>query len=107
MFWRSRKLIKLISVLPKNYRCILLHAIELATDPKVIMDKQVITDFSEQGKLTRKNILNCINFEILDGDTGILGFHDHPDEMWISGNFQDFAIFCEQQGWLYMQKQAI
>lgn len=84
MFWRREEKFKLIPVLPKNYRCICLRAIELAADPKVTMDKQAITDFSEQGKLTQKGIRNCINFEIRDGNVGIVGFHDHPEEMWIN-----------------------
>ena len=106
MFWRREEKFKLIPVLPKNYRSICLRAIELAADPKVTMDKQAITDFSEQGKLTQKSIRNCINFEIKDGNVGIVGFHDHPEEMWINENYQDFASYCEQQGWLRIEGPA-
>ena len=100
MFWKRADAFKLIPVLPKNYRSISLRAIEIASDPVVLMDKHVVTDFSDQGNLTQKGIRVCINFEIRDGNVGILGFHDHPDEMWINENYQEFAKYCEQQGWL-------
>lgn len=106
MFWKHEKKFKLIPVLPKNYRSICLRAIELANAPKVSMDNQAVTDFSEKGKLTQNGIRSCINFEISDENVGILGFHDHPDEMWINDNYQDFAKYCEQQGWLHIQGPA-
>lgn len=100
MFWKRQEKFKLIPVLPKNYRSISLRAIELAGDPKVSMDNRTVTDFSQQGELTQKGIRNCINFEIKDGGVSILGFHDHPDEMWINENYLEFANYCEKQGWL-------
>jgi hypothetical protein len=106
MFWRREEKFKLIPVLPKNYRSICLRAIELASYPKVMMDKQAITDFPEQGKLTQEYIRNCVNFEIKDGNVSILGFHDHPKEMWINENYQDFANYCELQGWLRIEGPA-
>ena len=106
MFWKRTATFKLIPVLPKNYRSICLHAVEVASDPKVLMDNQAITDFSEQGNLTQKGLRGCISFEIRDGNVGIVGFHDHPDEMWINENYQSFAIYCEQQGWLRIEGSA-
>lgn len=64
MFWKRVEKFKLIPVLPKNYRNICLRAIEVASAPRVLMDKEVITDFSDQGKLTQKGIRGCINFEV-------------------------------------------
>jgi len=103
MLWKRAKTFKLIPVLPKNYRSICLRAIEVATDPRVLLDNQLITDFSEQGKLTQKGIRSCINFEVQDGNVGIVGFHDHPEEMWVNANYQNFASYCEQQGWLHIE----
>ena len=93
-------------MLPKNYRSICLHAIEIASEPCVVVDNDVVTDFSERGRLTQKGIRNCRNLEIRDGGVGIVGFHDHPSEMWINENYQDFANYCEQQGWLQIQGPA-
>jgi len=83
-----------------------LHAIKIAFDPEVFMDNQVVHDFSDQGQLTQKGIQCCINFEIRDGNIGIVGFHDHPNEMWINENYQEFASYCEQQGWLHIEGEA-
>jgi hypothetical protein len=106
MFWKRKERFKLIPVLPKSYRSICLRAIEIAVDPIVLMDKCVVTDFSEQGRLTQKGIRDCINFEIRDGNVGILGFHDHPNEMWVNENYQEFAKYCEHQGWLRVEGLA-
>jgi len=106
MFWKRRESFRLIPVLPKNYRSICLYAIEVASEPSVVMDNGVVADFSERGRLTQKGIRNCANLEIRDGGVGILGFHDHPDEMWINENYQDFATYCEHQGWLQIQGPA-
>jgi hypothetical protein len=40
---------KWISVLPKNYRSIALHAIEKAAEPVVLCDKKRVEEFSELG----------------------------------------------------------
>ena len=106
MFRKPKPTFNLIPVLPKNYRSICLRAIEVSQDPKVLMNKHLITDFSDQGKLTQKEIRECINFEIRDGNVGIMGFHDHPDEMWINENYREFADYCEQQGWLRLEGPA-
>jgi len=106
MFWKHKETSKLIPVLPKNYRRICLRAIELASDPRVLMDKKPVTDFSEQGKLTQEGIRSCINFEVLDGKVGIVGFHGYPNEMWVNENHKDFASYCEQQGWLRIEGPA-
>lgn len=94
---------RLIPVLPKNYRSISLRAIEISSNPQVFMDRQAIVDFSSQGSLTQKNIRACTSFEIRDGSVGILGFHDHPREMWINEDYREFARYCEQQGWLRIE----
>jgi hypothetical protein len=106
MFWRPAEKFKLIPVLPMNYRSISLCAIETASHPVVLIDKHVVTDFSDKGDLTQKGIRDCINFEIRDGNVGILGFHDHPDEMWINEYYQEFAKYCEKQGWLRIEGAA-
>lgn len=106
MFWKKKGAFKLIPVLPKNYRSICLRAIEIASEPMVLMDKKVVTDYSDQGNLTQQGIRVCINFEIRDGEVGILGFHDHPNEMWVNEGYQDFANYCEQQGWLKIEGPA-
>ena len=106
MIWERVEKFKLIPVFPSNYRSIFLRAIEIAVDPKVFFDKQLITDFSEQGKLTHKGIRACINFEVRDGKVGIVGFHDHPEQMWVNENYQNFATYCEQQGWLRIEGAA-
>lgn len=106
MFWKRKNTIKMIPVLPKNYRSICIQAVEVSSEPVVIMDKKVITDYSDQGRLTQSGIKECRNFEIRDGHKAILGFHDHPNEMWISEQYEDFARHCEKQGWLKIEGSA-
>jgi hypothetical protein len=55
---------KWIPVLPKNYRSIALHAISVANNPVVLMDRKPIVDFSEHGPLTQRGIRSCIDFEV-------------------------------------------
>ena len=97
---------KFIPVRPKNYRRIGLRAIEIAADPHVYLDKEEILDFSDQGRLIQKEIRNCINFEVKDGKEGMVGFHDHPDEMWIVEKHVELAKYCEKMGWLTIQGEA-
>ena len=96
----------LIPVRPKNYRRIALYAISLSADPRVLMNRKRIFDFSERGPLTQKGIRACIDFEIRDGATPILGFHDHPDEMWVAEKFSDIADHCAAQGWMRIRPPA-
>lgn len=97
---------KLISVLPKNYRRIVLYAISMSSEPIVLGDHRHITDYSETGPLTQKGIRQFVNFEVRDGSEAILGFHDHPNEMWVSEQYADVAKYCESQSWLKVQGKA-
>jgi hypothetical protein len=92
------------AVLPKNYRAIALRAIDAAQFPVVLMDKRRVADFSERGPLTQRGIAACRDFEIRDGSTPILGFHDHPNEMWISKTYETVAHDCATAGWLKARK---
>ena len=97
---------KLIPVLPKNYRRIALYAIEVASTPVVLFNGKPIEDFSETGPLTQSGIRKLVNFEVRDGGNPIVGFHDHPNEMWIAENYANVASHCEAQGWLKVQGRA-
>jgi hypothetical protein len=93
-----------IGVLPKNYRRIALHAISVAVSPVVLMNGKPVTDFSEEGPITQKGIRACRDFEVRDGSSPILGFHDHPNEMWVDARYQAFAEHCAAAGWLKIQR---
>lgn len=95
-----------IPVLPKNYRSIALHAISIVTKPVVLMDGKSIDDFSEQGPLTQRGIRSCIDFEVRDGTKPILGFHDHPNEMWVTVSYAFVAEYCANEGWLKVEGHA-
>ncbi len=97
---------KWIPVLPKNYRNIALHAISVATIPVVLMDRKPIVDFSEHGPLTQHGIRSCIDFEIRNGAEPILGFHDHPNEMWVTAPYAFVAEHCGNEGWLKIESHA-
>ena len=96
----------LIPVRPKNYRRIALYAISLADNPVVLMNRKRVADFSEAGRVTQKGIRDCIDFEVRDGDTPILGFHDHPDEMWVAETYRTVAEHCAAEGWMKIQGPA-
>jgi hypothetical protein len=97
---------ELIPVSPKNYRSIVLHAIATVADPKVYMDGCLITDLSERGPLTQRRLKKCIDFVVRNGGQDVLGFHDHPREMWITIDYGEIAEFCEKEGWLKIEGTA-
>jgi hypothetical protein len=78
----------------------------IAKRPVVFVDRKAISDFSEQGPLTQKKIRGLIDFEIRDGKSPILGFHDHPNEMWVAEAYAHVAEHCEAAGWLEIQGVA-
>jgi hypothetical protein len=103
MWWFKKKTEdedKLIGVRPKNYRSIALYAIENCKEPIVWMENAKVCDYSENGILVQKRIRECVNFLIMDGNEQVLGFHDHPDEMWISEKYRHIAEHCANEGWL-------
>lgn len=95
----------MIPVLPKNCRSIVIRAIEISENPLVFIDNVRISDFSTLGPLTRKNFMTFTDLEVRDGAMPIVGFHDHPREMWINGSCMDFAEYCSRQGWLKIQRK--
>jgi len=97
---------KLIPVHPKNYRSVALYAIQVAKTPVVLVNRKPIVDFTESGPLTQKGIRQMRDFEVRDGDTPILGFHDHPDEMWVAEAQAAIAEHCQAQGWLKIEGRA-
>ena len=97
---------KLIPVLPTNYRRIALAAIARAADPVVLMNGKPVTDFSEAGPVTQKGIHRCRDFEVRDGTVPILGFHDHPNEMWVAEDYRPLVQHCIAEGWLTVQAPA-
>jgi hypothetical protein len=97
---------KAVPVRPKNYRQIALYAISRAASPVVLMNRKRVEDFSEAGPVTQKGIRSCRDFEILDGAASILGFHDHPDQMWVAESYVAIAEHCAAQGWMKIQGPA-
>lgn len=81
-----------------------MHAVSVARNPCVLADHRVVTDLSERGPLTQKGILGLRNLEVRDGGRPILGFHDHPRQMWISAEYAELASHCQSQGWLKVQR---
>jgi len=97
----------LIPVLPKNYRRIALFPIEASVRPAVLMDRHQIDDFSESGRASRKRgFVLAVVFEVRDGSTPILGFHDHPNQMWVAAGYRSLAEHCAAEGWLRIQGPA-
>lgn len=91
-----------IQVQPKNYRRIALCAIEHARHPMVLINGRETRDFSELGPLTQRNILDLRSFEVRDGDRPMVGFQEHPDQMWVSAEYAGLLGECIEQGWLYL-----
>jgi hypothetical protein len=56
--------------------------------------------------VTQKGIRRCRNFEVRDGAVPILGFHDHPNEMWVAEDYRALAEHCAAAGWLKLQGPA-
>ena len=81
----------LIAVRPKHYRAIVLETLAAVPDATVWVDKRRCEDFSEAGPLTQRGIAALRDFEIRTANVSIVGFHDHPREMWIDGEFRSLA----------------
>lgn len=98
---------KLVPVLPKKInRRIALYAASVAQDPVILMDRVKVEDPTDRGPVTQRGIRQGRNFEVRDGRVAILGFHDHPREMWVTEDFQELAEYCQQQGWLKIEGPA-
>lgn len=106
LFWFWRKRAKWISVVPKNYRSIALYAINKIEKPEVLLDGKKVLDFSDRGPLTQTGLSECRNFEIRNSKQEVLGFHDHPKEMWVSDTYSHIAKHCEEQGWLKIEHKT-
>ena len=65
-----------------------------------------VVDFSETGLLVQKMIRGCIDFLIKDGEEEVLGFHDHPNQMWVAEKYKHIAKYCSEKGWLKIDKHC-
>lgn len=97
---------KLIPVLPKNYRRIAHYAIESTASPVVLVNRKRVENFTEAGPLTQRGIGACRDFEVLDGTSPILGFHNSPREMWFSASHASIAEHRATQDWFTIQGGA-
>ena len=93
-----------IAVLPKHYRAIVLEVLASFPDATVWVEEQRCDDFSEAGPLTQRGIAGLRNFEIRTESAPILGFHDHPREMWIDSEFRDLAERLDNLGHLKIER---
>ena len=94
----------LIGVRPKHYRAIVLEALRRFPDATVWVDRRRCEDLSEAGPLTQRGIARMRDFEIKTEHASILGFHDHPREMWIDGEFGDLAQRLADLGHLRIER---
>lgn len=93
----------LIAVRPKHYRAIVLEVLASFPHATVLVERRRCDDFSETGPMTQQGIAAMRDFEIRDQGTPILGFHDHPREMWIDSQFRDLAERLAELGHLKIQ----
>ena len=94
----------LIGVIPKNYRQIVMYVLEHHQGSKVYCNKKLCTDYSTDGNLTQSGIKILKDFLIIAGNgKELIGFHDHPNEMWLSTELSALAKYCENQGWLKIE----
>ena len=94
----------LIPVLPKHYRAIVLEVRAAFPEATAWVDGGRCDDFSEAGPLTQRKIAQLRDFEMRTGGTPILGFHDHPREMWVNSDFGDLAEQLAALGHLTMER---
>jgi hypothetical protein len=97
----------MIAVLPRHYRAIVLEVLASFPGVTVWVDKRRCDDFSEAGPLTQRGIARLRDFEIRTENTPILGFHDHPREMWMNGDFHALAQRLAELGHLRIEKRRL
>jgi hypothetical protein len=95
-----------IPVRPRHYRAIVLEVLAAVPDATVWLDGRRCDDLSEQGPVTQRGIAALRDFEIRAGGSSILGFHDHPDQMWVDGEFEGLALRLQALGHLQIERQA-
>lgn len=83
-----------------------MKAIENANDLRAFLEDKLVTDYSENGKLTSKNFSCCRDFAVYDGGSKALEFHDYSDEMWVTEANLEFAEYCEEQYCLKTERPA-
>jgi hypothetical protein len=93
----------LIAVRPKHYRAIVLEVLTSFPDATVWVEHRRCDDLSEAGPLTQHGMARMRNFEIRTENVPILGFHDHPGEMWFADEFRQLAERLADLGHLKMQ----
>ena len=94
----------LIPVRPKHYRAIVLEVLASFPDVTAWVDRHRCDDFSEAGPLTQRRIAGLRDFEMRSGGRSILGFHDHPREMWIDGECMALAERLHALGHLTIEE---
>jgi hypothetical protein len=94
----------LIPVRPKHYRAIVLEVLATIPDATVWVDGGRCEDVSEAGPLTQRGIAALRNFEMRTGSSPILGFHDHPREMWVAREFRSLAERLQDLGHLEIER---
>jgi hypothetical protein len=95
----------LIAVRPKHYRAIVLEVLGAVPNAGVWLDGARCDDLSERGPLTQRRIAGLRNLEIRADGSPILGFHDHPDQMWIVGDFGTLAERLQDLGHLTIESR--
>jgi hypothetical protein len=97
----------LIPLLPKHYRAIVLEVLADFPGATVWIGKQRCDDLSETGPLNQRGMARMRDFEIRTGaGTPILGFHDHPREMWMGAEFRQLAQRLSDLGHLKIQERG-
>jgi hypothetical protein len=99
--------VPLIHVLPKHYRAIVLETLAAFPGATVWVETVRCDDLSEDGALVQRTIMRMRNFEIRTADGApILGFHDHPREMWVDAEFRQLAERLRDLGHLKIERSA-
>lgn len=68
-----------------------------------IFANDIEVDVNDTNYISQDGMKDLLNFRILNGDDPVMGYHDHPSEMWISEKHRPLALYMEEQKWLTVQ----
>lgn len=68
----------------------------------IYLDKLQVSGLDDR-IISQDRISLARNFLMISGPDQVLGFHDHPREMWIERKFLYLAEEMQSQGWLAIE----
>jgi hypothetical protein len=92
----------LIAVSPKNYQRVVRYIVSQVPGSVIVADGREI-DPNDDAYISQKGLGEIRDFEMRCGSQPVMGFHDHPREMWITERHRSLAELMHAEGSLVIE----